>query len=57
MKHECIRETLIWETNPRISSESISYRGKCPICGKEYEQVFTANDNLWDVEKDEYSNL
>jgi len=49
-KHHCLRDELEWEEKPRFDSESISYVGKCPTCGKVFEQVFSENEGLYDAE-------
>ncbi len=53
-KHECKRGKLKWDTKPISDGEGVVFKGRCPICGKEYEQVFSENEGLWDVEAEEY---
>jgi len=53
-EHKCERRALEWEEEPLFTGETISYKGRCPVCGRVYEEVFTAVDGLWDVEKEEY---
>ena len=57
VEHECKRDELEWENEPIIDGNCIFYKGKCPKCGKEYEQVFIEADGLWDVEAEEYVYL
>lgn len=58
MSHQCNREKIVWEKEPRIDEENVVIRGKCPVCERKYEQVFVqVQEGLWDVEKGEYVNI
>lgn len=54
MEHQCKREELEWDKEPLSTGDTVYWKGKCPTCGKEYEQVFTEVDGLWDTDKEEY---
>ncbi len=54
MGHQCKRGELDWYEGPVGQGDCVVYRGRCPVCGREYEQVFTESEELWDVEKEEY---
>lgn len=56
-KHECKRDEMEWREEPTFDGDTVSYPGKCRVCGKEYEQVFSEVDGLWDVEAEEYVYL
>jgi len=58
-EHKCKRSELKWETEPEFDgTNTISYKGTCPECGKVWEQVFTeVTDGLWDDEAQEYVNI
>ena len=57
MEHNCRREELEWETEPSCEGDTITFKGKCPTCEKEYEQVFSEEDGLWDVGAGEYVQI
>lgn len=58
MKHKCKREKLVWEREPSFDGNTVSWKGKCPDCGKEWEQVLTEVDGgLWDIEASMYVNI
>ena len=57
LDHTCKRAELIWDTEPDSEGECIVFNGKCPKCGKLWQQVFTETDNLWDVEAEEYGYI
>ena len=53
-QHKCKRDEMEWADKPTPDGDTISWKGKCPTCGKEYEQVFREVDGLWDVANEEY---
>ena len=55
MPHKCKRSELAWEHEPYCRGDTVTFLGACPVCGKEWEQVFTEADGLWDVEVGEYN--
>lgn len=58
MTHTCKRDELVWDEVPECGIEGISYRGRCPTCGKEWQQVFAEiQDGLWDMENQCYVSI
>ena len=53
-KHQCRWRDIEFGTEPQIDSDCVSFMVKCKVCGKEYEEVYTKNEGLWDVEAEEY---
>lgn len=57
-EHKCTREDLEWDNETLCDDDSISYIGRCPVCGKVYEQVFKeVKDGLWDKDEQEYVQI
>jgi predicted Zn-ribbon and HTH transcriptional regulator len=54
-KHECHIGDLVFSNKVNLDGEEcVSVPAKCRKCGKEYEEVYSKNDGLWDPDKKEY---
>lgn len=56
-EHKCTLETLHWSEVPIEDPDNVhlvSFKVTCRICCKEWHEVYTKNEGLWDPEKEEY---
>ena len=51
--HQCKSDELVWAKEPVSDGDALCWEGVCPVCGKVYQQVYTASDGLWDEAKQE----
>jgi hypothetical protein len=58
-EHKCKREDLVFGNVPieEPDGQCVSFLGRCRICGKEYHEVYSRNDGLWDPVKEKYVEL
>lgn len=53
--HECHLNDLVFGNKVDLdAAECVSVLGRCRVCGKRYEEVYSKNDGLWDPDKEEY---
>ena len=48
--HVCTKETIEWDKLPDLteSSDNIIWYGKCAVCGREVEELYTQEPELYD---------
>ena len=55
-EHECSINDLCFGNKPieEPSGETVSFPVRCRVCGREFEEVFSKNDGLWDPAQETY---
>ena len=55
MPHECSYNDLTFGKKPTDEpGDCVSFPVRCRVCGREFEEVFSKNDGLWDPAQETY---
>lgn len=55
-KHECSISDLCFGKKPidEPAGECVSFPVRCRVCGREFHEVFSRNEGLWDPDQETY---
>lgn len=53
--HKCRLEDIVFSNKIDVDGgECVSVSGTCRVCGRQFEEVYSKNDGLWDPKLEEY---